>query len=108
MTNDQSPPDKHYSDPEIIPPGRNGDGLGGEDVFWPREFTDVRRTHRIYITRISPLRFLPFALVSGLISIVVLLLMFGFFIFLIPVAGIVLAGALIANFLRGPSRWRRY
>jgi hypothetical protein len=105
MSNDRAPPDRHYSDPEIIPPDR-AHGRG-EDAFWPREITQERRTHRIYIARISPLRFLPFALLSGLISIVVLLFMFGFFILLLPVAGIVLAGALIANFLRGPSRWPR-
>ena len=102
MTGRRLPPDKHYSEPEIIPPGREI-----EDDFAPREIFEERSRHRIYVTRIGPLSFLPFALLTGLISIVVLLFLFGFLLILIPVAGIVLAAIIIGNFLRGPFRWPR-
>lgn len=102
MTDRRSPPDKHYSDPEIIPPGHSD-----HDPLWPQDSIEQRGRHRIYVTRVSPLGFLPFALLSGLVAIAVLVFLFGFFLILIPVAGLVLAAAIIANLLRGSSRWPR-
>ena len=91
--------DKHYSEPEIIPPRRRG----GKDLFWPRDIMEERGTQRIYITRISPFGFLPLVLVSALISISVFVFLFGFLLLLIPAAGIILTAFIVANLLRSVS-----
>jgi hypothetical protein len=102
MTNDRTPPGKHYSEPEIIPPGS-----GDDYPFWPQEIIEERGARRIYITKVGPLGVLSFWLLAGLISVAAILFFFGFLFILIPIAGIVLAAAIVANFLRRPRRWLR-
>jgi hypothetical protein len=93
------PPDEqHYSEPEILPPSRESEAWGGRSV-------EERGTHRIYVTRVGPFGLLPFMLLGGIISIALLVFLFGFLLILIPVAGVVLAAAIVASLLRGPSRW---
>lgn len=106
MTSDRFPPHKHYPEPEIIPPGSPG-GKDMDGRLWPREYTHEHRTHRIYVRRIGPLSLLPLALLSALISAAVLLFLLGLLIILLPLAGVILSVAIIANLLRGPSRWPR-
>ncbi|MGA7385829.1 MAG: hypothetical protein WBW81_14400 [Methylocella sp.] len=94
----------HHSEPEIIPPGRAG-GSEPESTFLVR---DVERgSHRIYVTRIGRFGLLPFFLLGGLILIALLIFVVGAFLILIPVAGVVIAAAIIAGLLRGYARWPR-
>ncbi|MGH6836974.1 MAG: hypothetical protein ACREC9_15890 [Methylocella sp.] len=99
------PPDEeHRSEPEIIPPGR-ANGSAPESRFWAREVE--LGSHRIYVTKNGGFGLLPFLLLGGIISIALLIFVLGAFLILIPVAGFVLAAAIIAGLLRGYPRWPR-
>jgi hypothetical protein len=105
MIDRRFPPDEeHYSEPEIIPPRRSV-GSETESTFWAREVEDG--SHRIYVTKIGQFGLLPFFLLGGIISIALLFVVVGAFLILIPVAGAVLAAAIIAGLLRGYPRWPR-
>jgi len=105
MIDRRFPPDKeHRSEPEIIPPGRT-DGSEPESAFWVHEVE--RGSERIYVTKIGRFGLLPFFLLGGLILIALLIFVVGAFLILIPVAGVVLAAAIIAGLLRGYPRWPR-
>jgi hypothetical protein len=105
MINRGFPPDEqHDSEPEIIPPGR-AYGSEPETTFWRKEV--ARGSHQIYVTKIGPFGLLPFFLLGGIISIALLIFLLGAFLVLIPVAGFVLAAAIIAGLLRGNPRWPR-
>jgi hypothetical protein len=99
------PPDEEpRSEVEIIPPGR-ADGSEPDSTFWAREVE--RGSHRVYVTKIGRFGLLPFFLLGGIISIALLIFVLGAFLILIPVAGVVLAAAIIAGLLRGYPRWPR-
>jgi hypothetical protein len=97
---------RHYSEPEIIPPGESG---GGEPDYssWGRGPFEERSVHRIFLTKLGPFALLPYALLGGAIAIALITFLFGFLLILLPVAGLVLAFATIGSLLRGP-RWRRW
>ncbi len=105
MIDRRFPPDEeHRSEPEIILPG-SASGSEPESTFWAREVE--RGSHRIYVTKIGRFGLLPFFLLGGIILIALLILVLGAFLILIPVAGVVLAAAIIAGLLRGyPPRPR--
>jgi TM2 domain-containing membrane protein YozV len=105
MIDRRFPPDEeHRSEPEIIPPGR-ADGSEPERMFWVR---DVERgSHRIYVTKIGRFGLLPFFVLGGIILIALLIFVLGAFLILIPVAGVVIAAAIIAGLLRGYPRGPR-
>jgi hypothetical protein len=94
--------EEHRSEPEIIPPTRTG-GSEPDSTFWAREVE--RGSHRIYVTKIGRFGLLPFFLLGGIISIALLIFALSAFLILIPVAGVVLAVAIIAGLLRGYPRW---
>jgi hypothetical protein len=96
--------DDYRSEPEIIPPGRP-DLSEPESTLWAREAE--RGSPRIYVTTIGRFGLLPFFLLGGIISIALLIFVLGAFLILIPVAGVVLAAAIIAGLLRGYPRWPR-
>ena len=98
------PTEEHRSEPEIIPPGR-ANGSEPESAFWVREVE--RGSHRIYVTKTGRFGLLPFFLLGGIILIALLIFVLGVFLVLIPVAGVVLAAAIIAGLLRGYPRWPR-
>ena len=105
MIDRRFPPDaEHRSEPEIIPPGR-ADGGEPEIRFWAREVE--RGSQRIHVTKIGRFGLLPFFVLGGIILIALLIFVLGAFLILIPVAGVVLAAAIIAGLLRGyPPRPR--
>ncbi len=104
MIDRRFPPDEeHRSEPEIIPPGRAG--REPESTFWAREVE--RGSHRVYVTKIGRFGLLPFFLLGGILLIALLIFVLGAFLILIPVAGVVLAAAIIAGLLRGYPRWPR-
>jgi TM2 domain-containing membrane protein YozV len=98
------PTEEHRSEPEIIPPGRAASSER-ESTFWVREVE--RGSHRIYVTKIGRFGLLPYLLLGGFILIALLIFVLGAFLILIPVAGVVLAVAIIAGLLRGYPRWPR-
>ena len=102
MIDRRFPPDEE--EPEIIPPGR-ADGSEPDSTFWVREVE--RGSHRIYVSKVGRFGLLPYFLLGGIILIALLIFVLGAFLILIPVAGIVLAAAIIAGLLRGYSRWPR-
>ena len=105
MIDRRFPPDQeHRSEPEIILPG-GADGSEPESTFWVREVE--RGSHRIYVTKIGRFGLLPFFLLGGIILIALLIFVLGAFLILIPVAGVVLAAAIIAGLVRGYQRWPR-
>ncbi len=105
MIDRRFPPDEeHRSEPEIFPPGR-AYGSEPESTFWVR---DVERgSRRIYVAKIGRFGLLPFFLLGGIILIALLIFVLGVFLVLIPVAGVVLAAAIIAGLARGYPRWPR-
>jgi hypothetical protein len=98
------PAGRHFSEPEILPPGEGG-GREPDYPLWGRGPFE-RGVHRIYVTRVGPFALLPYALLGGVLAIAFFAFLFGFLLILLPVAGLVFAAATIASFLRGP-RWRR-
>jgi hypothetical protein len=73
------------SEPEVIPPGHAGRGT--ERV-------------RIYIGKPSPLAIILVTLIIGLLSAATLVLLFGVFLFLLPLAVLVATGVIVAGLLR--------
>jgi hypothetical protein len=105
MIDRRFPPDEeHRCEPEIIPPGR-ADGRVPESTFWAREVE--RGSQRIYVTKIGRFGLLPFFLLGGIVSIALLMFVVGALLILIPLAGVVLAAAIIAGLLRGYPRLPR-
>ena len=96
--------EEHRSEPEILPPGRV-DGREPAGAFWVREVE--RGSQRLYVTKIGRFGLLPFFLLGGIILIALLIFVLGAFLILIPVAGVVIAAAIIAGLLRGYPRWPR-
>ncbi len=81
-------------EPEIIPPGdprARSDGMFGG-------------THRIHVASIGPFRFAVLALAVALLAALILLLVLGVIVVVIPIAGLLLAMALLTSWLRGSSR----
>jgi hypothetical protein len=105
MINRRFPTDQEYrSEPEIISPGR-ADGSEPEGTFWVREVE--RGSHRVYVSKIGRFGLLPFFLLGGVILIALLIFVLGALLILIPVAGVVIAAAIIAGLVRGYPRWPR-
>jgi hypothetical protein len=93
-------PEQPRSEPEIIPPphGRTQAYQSGRD--W---FASERGTSRIFVARVGPWSIIGIALLIGLITGAVLAILLGALLIAIPVVGLLVAGALIANALRGRS-----
>jgi hypothetical protein len=95
-------PEQPRSEPEIIPPprGRTRAYQGG-----PSWSSSERGTSRIFVARVGPWSIIGITLLIGLFAGVVLAVMLGALLIVIPVVGLLVAGALIANALR--TRLRR-
>lgn len=88
------------SEPEIIPPGR----ADVHSHWGARAAFDGRGSQRIYVARVGPFGFAMAALAVAMLAALVLLVLLGAFVILIPLAGVVLAVAILASLLRGPFR----
>lgn len=107
MTGKRLPPDeRHFTEPEIIPPSHDVD-FDLNNMLRRQDRFEERGIHRVYVTRLGLLGFLPLMLLSGVIVIALLAFLFGFLLILIPAAGFVLAATIIGSFLRGQMRWPR-
>jgi fatty acid desaturase len=98
--------DRPRVEPEIIPPDADRRPWGGrgrrDDGMW----TSSDGTHRVYVTRIGPFGFGMAALAAAIMAAIVFFLVLGAFVVLLPFAGLLLAGVIIATFLRGSFRRR--
>ncbi len=91
--------EKPRHEPEIIPPGAAG-------ARWdpsPR-WSSARGTQRIYVAKIGPFGFLLMALAVAALAALVVVLIVGAFLIWIPIAGLLLAAAVMSGLLRGSSR----
>ena len=88
-------------EPEIIPPGRAGPRPQRGASY------DGRDTQRIYVAQVGPFGFAMVALVVALVLGLVFLLLLGAFVVFIPLAGALLAAAVLLSLFRGAFR-RRY
>ena len=84
-------------EPEIIPPG-------DARARWQGSF-DGRATQRIYVARLGPFGFAMVALAIAFLAAVILVVLLGAFLIWIPIAGLLLAIAVVSSLLRG--RWQR-
>jgi hypothetical protein len=92
--------DRPRVEPEIIPPTH-------ADARWrERGPLDGQNRQRIYVARVGPFGFAVAALAVAIIAALAFLLVLGAFMVLIPVAGLVLAGAVIFSLFRGSFRRR--
>jgi hypothetical protein len=96
-------PDRHYSEPEILPPDRH-DYRRRDAGGWSRVVIDQGGVQRIYVGRIGPLGLIPFALLGGLISVGLLVFFLSAFLILVPLLGLVIAGTMIAGLMRVQAR----
>ena len=93
MSKQPKPPgEEPRSEPEVIPPGQ-----ADRDAPRMRVFVD---THRIYIGKPSPLGIILVTLIIGLLSAAMLVLLFGVFLFLLPLAVLFATGVIVAGLLR--------
>ncbi len=92
-------------EPEIIPPNRFGardrgrhDRAGG----WPPPygFTQMRGTHRVYVSRIGPFGFALIMLIAGLFAAVLLLILIGAALIWIPVVAVLVVIAAVSGLIR--------
>jgi hypothetical protein len=86
-------------EPEIIPPGQPDPRSRRGPAF------DGRGTQRVYVAQVGPFGFAMVALVVAIILALVFLLVLG--VIFIPLAGALLAAAVLLSLFRGAFR-RRY
>jgi len=87
--------EKPKVEPEIIPPGA-ADARRDGAFRW-----SSGATHRVYVTRIGPFGFFLIALAVAALALLVMILIVGAFLLWIPVAGLLLALAVISGRWRG-------
>jgi hypothetical protein len=92
MAANSNEPERPRSEPEIIPPGRNGGPRHG--------YTQMHGTQRIYVSRIGPFGFALLMLVVGLLAAILLLALIGAALIWIPVVAVLVIIAAISGILR--------
>jgi hypothetical protein len=91
MSKPPNPPrEEPHSEPEIIPPGQAERGTPQMRVY----------TQRIYMGKPSPLGLILVTLIIGLLSAAMLVVLFGAFLFLVPLVVLFATGAIVVGLLR--------
>jgi hypothetical protein len=88
------------SEPEILLPG--DPAVRGR--YDPRGWQGQEGVHRVYVTKVGPFGFALFGLAAAAIAAIVLTFVIGAFLIAIPLAGLLLAAAIISGMWRGWSR----
>ena len=83
------------SEPEVIPPGQ-----AERDTPRMRVFVDTHSTERVYIGKPSPLGVILLTLVVGLLSAVLMVLLFGALLVALPAVVLLVTAAIVAGLLR--------
>jgi len=90
----KTPVEEPRSEPEVIPPGQADRDAPRMRVY----------THRIYIGKPSPLGIILVTLIIGLLSAAMLVVLFGAFLFLLPLAVLFVTGVIVVGLLRSYFR----
>ena len=99
---DQRPvpgPEQPRVEPEIIPPGEAG-ARSHRGESW----TAFDGTRGILVARLGPFHFAMLLLAIVAVAAVILLLVLGAFVILVPLAGLLLAAAVVTSLWRGSFR----
>ena len=99
-TNDGNEPERPRVEPEIIPPSRFGTRDRGQGWPPPNGFTQMRGTHRVYVSRIGPFGFALIMLIAGLFAAVLLLILIGAALIWIPVVAVLVVIAAVSGLIR--------
>jgi hypothetical protein len=99
----RSTPERPRSEPEILPPER-GDAGPLHDARWER--AGAEGIYRVRVVKLGPVGATLLAIGIGVASAALLMLVLGTLLILIPVVGLLIAGAIIAGILRGYFRAR--
>ena len=83
------------SEPEVIPSGQ-----AEQDTPRLRVFVDTRSTGRVYIGKPSPLGAILLTLVVGLLSVMLMVLLFGALLVALPAVVLLITAAIVAGLLR--------
>lgn len=97
----RSTPERPRSEPEILPPERHGSGPM-RDAEWQDHGGDG--SYRVRVVKLGPVGATLLAIGIGVASAALLMLVLGTLLILIPVVGLLIAGAIIAGLLRGYFR----
>ena len=99
----RSTPEVPRSEPEILPPERRDGGPrpGGE---WER--VSAEGAYRIRVVKLGPVGATLLAIAIGVGSAALFVLVLGTLLILIPIVGLLIAGAIITGLLRGYFRGR--
>ena len=91
--------EKPRSEPEIIPPDHAGRRTA-QGTLRTRVFIDMHGTERVYVAKLGPLGIILAVLTTGILSAVILILLFGAFLIWMPLVVFFIAGAIISGLLR--------
>jgi hypothetical protein len=97
--------EKLRSEPEIIPPDQ-ADPRTARGTPRMRVFIDAHDTERIYVAKIRPIGTFLAVLATGILSAVMLILLFATFLIWVPLVVFFIVGAIIAGLLRTYHRRR--
>ena len=92
------------SEPEILLPGDPAVRGRWNPRGWQAGDEGV---HRVYVAKVGPFGFALFALAAAAIAAIILTFVIGAFLIAIPLAGLLLAAAIISGLWRGASRASR-
>jgi len=98
--NNSNEPERPRVEPEIIPPNDRGPYARGGRWPPPYGFTQMRGTHRVYVSRIGPFGFALIMLVVGLLAAIMLLILIGAALIWIPVVAVLVVIAAISGVFR--------
>jgi hypothetical protein len=85
------------SEPEILLPGEPA----GRGRWEPRGWRAEEGVHRVYVSKVGPFGFALFGLAAAAIAALVLTFVIGAILIAIPIAGLLLAAAVISGLWRG-------
>lgn len=92
------------TEPEILLPGDPAPRGQWNPGGWQGTGEGV---HRVYVAKVGPLGLAMFALAAGAIAAIILTFVIGAFLIAIPIAGLLLAAAIISGLWRGWPGSRR-
>jgi hypothetical protein len=88
------------SEPEILLPGERAGRGGWNPSGWQGE----EGVHRVYVSKVGPFGLALFGVAAAAVAALVLTFVIGAFLIAIPIAGLLLAAAIISGLWRGVSR----
>jgi hypothetical protein len=100
-SNENQPPERPRTEPEIIPPDRSGRQSDWRNSPWRDAFTGARGTQRIYITRVGPFGVALLMLAIVAILAIIVIAIFGLVLIWIPVLAVIVVAAALFRLLRG-------